>query len=408
MRILLLTNYFPPEIGSASHLFYDLAREFVRCGEEVYVITGFPKYHVERQSLSVDYRHKMFMSEEMDGIRVLRIRTPNLPRRILSLRGINQFMDAFAYLIRGLTVGYDFMLVYSPPLPLGLTALVLKLLRGGKVIFNVQDLFPKEAIDMGFMTNKLIIRFFYELENFIYKHSDLITVHSEGNKRYIESRGVEPGRVYVVPSWVNTEELSPGSKSNEFSLKYGLDDKFVVSFAGILGYLQDFDVILRSAKNLADYSSIRFIIVGDGVAKDYIANTVKKERLENVDLLPMQSRARYPLVLHSSDVCLVTLTKQLRTPVVPSKLLSIMACAKPIVATMPLNGDAPRIIHESRAGFCYDAGDSDGMTEGILYFYHNRDKIEEFGMNGRKYVLENYSVGICCHRYRELFQSLKT
>ena len=234
----------------------------------------------------------------------------------------------------------------------------------------------------------------------------MITVHSEGNKKYVENIIKQKDKVRVVPNCVNTDELHPGDRNNEFSSKYKLNDKFVVSFAGVLGYLQDFNVILRSAKELERYEDIIFIIVGDGILKDSIVERIKKENIKNVRMLPMQPKDKYPLVLHSSDVSLVTLVKDLKTPVVPSKLLSIMSCARPVLATIQ-SSDAREIIEESKAAFCFDVGDYKGLIETILFFYKNREKIEEYGLNGRRYVLENYSVKKCAEIYKKLFQEIK-
>ena len=376
MKILMVNDYFPPEIGSASHLFYELAKEFVKQGDEVSVITGFPRYNIQKQNLPEKYKSKLVLNEKIEGINVFRIKTLSLPRQILILRGLNHFLSAFVYFLRGLAgIQYDYILVYSPPLPLGLTAYFLKVLKGKKVIFNVQDLFPQEAIDMGMMTNKLMTGFFYALERFVYNKSDLVTVHSDGNKKYIEKVIQDGDKVRVIHNWVNTEELSPGIKNNEFSSLYKIDSKFVVSFAGILGHLQDFEVILQAAKNLEKYNDIEFIIVGDGVAKGSIEENIRKKNIRNVRLIPMQPKDKYPQVLHSSDVGLVTLVKDLKTPVIPSKILSIMSSAKPVLATMLLSGDAPKIIKESKGGFFYDAGDAKGLTEGILFFYNTHDTL---------------------------------
>jgi len=128
MKILLITDYFPPEIGSASHLFYELGKELVKFGDKVSVITGFPRYNINKKDIPEKYRNKFLMKEEKDGIEVYRIKRLNLSRENNVLRGIEQFITAAIYFFRGLIgIDYDYILVYSPPLPLGLTAYFLKL-----------------------------------------------------------------------------------------------------------------------------------------------------------------------------------------------------------------------------------------------------------------------------------------
>lgn len=189
MKFRLVSSYFPPENGSASHLFYEIGSKLASWGHEVEVLTGFPSYHVDRNRLDPKYRKGLIFEEEMAGMRVLRVRTLCLPRGVHVLRGLDQFISAFIFFIRGLLAkgeSPDATLVYSPPLPLGLAGWALSKLKGGLFILNVQDLFPQSAIDLGVLKNPWLIGGLRRLERFIYRRADLVTVHSVGNSRTIE------------------------------------------------------------------------------------------------------------------------------------------------------------------------------------------------------------------------------
>jgi len=388
-------------------MFYDLAKTLIKKGDEIKVVTGFPRYNVDPDALEDKHKRGLFLNENIDGVDVFRIRTFNLRRRMNTLRGIDQFLTAFLYFFRALPLqGFDHVLIYSPPLPLGLTGYLLKITRGKKTLLNVQDLFPKNAIDLGTLTNKYLIKALHGLEKFLYAKSDYVTVHSQGNKKYVLGVTNGKARVVVMSNWVNTDEVCPGPKENEFSKKYDLADKFVVSFAGILGYSQDMDIILNAAKSLRSYKDIVFLVVGDGRKREEIEKRKHEENIDNLLLVPMQPKKRYPSVLNSSNVGLVTLTKDVKSPVVPSKILNIMASGKPVVASLPLDGDAPKVIGESGSGFCVDAGDLDGFVRSILQIYKDGSLAKDFGENGRRFIDRNYSLKRGSESHREILGSI--
>jgi len=222
MKVLLLTAYFPPDTGSAAHLFYELGAELVRRGHQVTVITGMPGYHalgpLER------YKGKRWLREQVEGMEVVRVATPQLPRHLMVGRALWQFGGAAAFFLAGLCLSspheslmagihrpsppphpnhqgnpchlcnlwFDVAMVYSPPLPLGLAAWGLKRLRGIPFVLNVQDLFPQSIIDLGLLKNRWLIRLFEGMERFVYTRADAITVHSEGNRQHV-ARKMERG-----------------------------------------------------------------------------------------------------------------------------------------------------------------------------------------------------------------------
>jgi colanic acid biosynthesis glycosyl transferase WcaI len=410
MKILLLTAYFPPDTGSAAHLFYELGRAFVERGHGVTVLTGMPGYHA--LGPLEKYKGKKRIKEDMEGMEVVRVAMPQLPRHLMVGRALWQFGGAWALFLAGLGLPKaDAAIVYSPPLPLGLTAWGLKKLQGLPFILNVQDLFPQSIIDLGLLRNRWLIRFFEEMERFVYRRANIITVHSEGNREHV-MRKLDKGqaeKVKVIPNWVDVHFIQPGPRMNWFREAHGLGDAFVVSFAGVLGYSQDLDVVLDAARILEDggwSSEILFLIVGDGVERPRLEAKARQMGLNNVRFLPMQPREKYPAVLHASDIGLATLHAEVRTPVVPSKILSIMAAGRPVVAAMNLDGDGPRLIAEARCGLCVPPEDPRALAEAILQLYHDASLREELGRNGRRYVEKYLSLEACVERYEQLLRQV--
>ena len=400
-----MSAYFPPDTGSASHLFYELGGELVRRGHRVYTITAMPSYFPTGQTGR--YRGRFYMVEDFDGIRTLRVKVLSPARHIPVFRALWQFSLAFCFFFLGLFIRRpDIILVYSPPLTLGITAWILSRLKGGAFILNVQDLFPQSVIDLGILKNRILIRFFEAMERFVYRHATTITVHSEGNRDHVVGKGARPEKVRVIPNWIDTDFLKPGAKLNDFSRKFGLDNKFVVSFAGVLGYSQDVDVILEAAHRLRSHPDILFLIVGDGVEKARLVKKAQDLKLDNVRFLPMQPRSVYPQVIQASDVSLATLHDFVRTPVVPSKILSIMAIGRPVVAGMDLSGDAPKLIARARCGITLPPNDVEGLVDAIIKLYHNQELREEMGRNGRRYAEKYLSLSVAVRTYEEMFAEL--
>jgi len=206
---------------------------------------------------------------------------------------------------------------------------------------------------------------------------------------------------------VDTDYIKPGNgDGRDFKDEFNLNHTFIVSFAGVIGYSQDMDVILKAAKELEGYKNIHFVVVGDGVQKQAAIERAKKMDLKNFNFIPMLSREKYPEVLYASDVCLVTLKKHVKTPVVPSKILSIMAAERPVVASMDLSGDAPPIIEEAGCGYALPPEDDEKLSKAILELYKNKERREEFGKNGRKYAEEKFSLDAASKKYEEIFSKL--
>ena len=331
--------------------------------------------------------------EMLAGLKVLRVFNLDVPWAQPILRGLDQFTFALFAGVAGATLpAFDAAVVYSPPLPLALAAWALCRWRRRPLVVNVQDLFPQSAIDLGVLRNPHLIRVFRRMEAFLYRRADLVTAHSEGNRRYIVNAGAEPQRVRVIPNWIDTEAIQPMDRHNALRAGLGLGEKFIVSFAGIMGFSQDLETVLESAKLLKDQRDIAFLIVGDGVEKAKLEKMARDHNLNNVLFLPMQPKDKYPEVLAASDVCLATLRQEVRTPVVPSKILSIMAAGRPVLASLPLDGDAPRLIAAAQCGISIAPGDPQAMAQATLQFYRDREQREAMGARGREFVVRYFSL----------------
>ena len=405
MKVMLISPNYPPEIGGAAHLIYELAVSLKSKGHDVTVLTGFPRYNIK--VVPPMYRKGFRMNEKLDRIFVKRIRIPSLPRSSKIGRGVEHLIfGLWLSVLTALASRADVAMVFSPPLPVPWMVCLIGKMRRMPVVVNIQDLFPREAVELGMLTHPLLIRMFEAMERQVYRLAAGVTVHSPGNKEHVRQQGGDRVRVNVIYNWVDTERFQPGGRTNGFASQYELGNRFVVSYAGTMGWAQDMKTIISSAAHLREHKEILFLFVGDGVEKEKAHAMSQELGLENIIWLPMQPWSVYPEILSTSDVSLINLHPKLRTPVVPSKLLSIMAAARPVVASLPLESDARNIISEAGCGICVDAGDGEALANAIRKLASDRVLAKEMGQRGRTYVEAHFSREACTKQMAAILKNI--
>lgn len=406
MHILILTTVFPPEVRSAAQIMYELAETFKNNGHKVTVLTAIPELMPgEKRAFIENFIYKRNENGfDVIGISTIPIHRTNAPALI---RGIGQLLNGIGYLIGGLFLkNVDISVAYSPPLTLGLAGVFLNKLKGVPHVFNVQDLVPQYAIDLGILKNKFLIKLIKIIEHYIYANVQKVTVHSQGNKDYLVSEGVPEERVQIVQNWVDPELVKPMAKNTIFRKDNDLDDKFVVLFAGVLGFAQDLDTVVESGTYLKDWKDIVLLIVGEGVEKWRLESKVCSLGLTNVKFHKFVSKEEYPEVVASADICLAPLQKKLKCPVIPSKILGYMSGGRPVVTALPLDGDAPFVIKNASCGICVEPGEPELLANAILELYQSPERCEEYGENGREYILANHARKKCISKYEVIFEDL--
>jgi colanic acid biosynthesis glycosyl transferase WcaI len=402
MRILLLNTSFPPQARSAARLFCELGTSLVRRGHQVSVVTEHPWRRLGSGAVS----SAIPVYERMNGMEVYRVRAARFGENSILGRGINLLLVPWRfYHAAKRTARHDVVLVYSPPLTLGLVAWKLKREFGTPFIFNVQDIYPQTAIDLGYLRNSLLIRALEALEEFIYLQADRVVVHSAGNRSYLVSRGrVREEKIVDIPNWVDTGRVLPTTRFNSFRDRYQIGEKFLVSYAGTMGYAQDLSPIIAAAQKLRDLEDILFLLVGEGVRAEEWREKTKD--LPNVRFLPLLSQAEYGSLVNACDIGFVSLAENLRTPVVPAKLLDFMAAARPVIATVNPASDSAAIITTAKCGFAFCPRDSAGVADAILFLRDNLGLTQAMGNNGRRYAEEKLSLLKCSARYEDLFREV--
>lgn len=406
MKILIITNSYPPEIRSTSHLMYELATELHDRGQEVTVLTSFPGYNLADPKIRNDVRP--IMTE--NGVTVLRAKTLPLKKVGYLLRGIAEVSLPFNLrsLLKKHSTDYDVIWVFSPPLPLALLGEWIKKRCKGKMVLNAQDIFPQNGIDLGIINNRAAILWYEAMEHLAYRFSDKILVHSEGNRKFlIEEKGAPASKIITQHNWVDTEPFDRAERTGRFRKKYGLNDEVVVLFGGVMGPSQGLDVVMDMADRFRDDKDLVFLLVGDGSEKSRLQSEAERRGIKNVLFRPFVSRDEYPYLVKDADIGLVCLSEQVKTPVVPGKIQGYMAAGTPILGIMNKESDGHALIREAKSGIAVRAGDIEGAVKAIRQLRSNPDLRKRMGQSGYAYACQKLSKKACVDNILQLMYSLR-
>jgi len=408
MRILLLSTYFKPDIASTGVLMAGLAEELTKLGHQITVVTSMPHYDGNR--IWPDYRGKLCVREQFKGMDVHRVYL-YVSREKESLIGRlwNYVTFNFLSVVAGaLAAQYDVVLTPSPPLTNGLAAFLLSRLRRVPYVYNVQDIYPDVAIRLGVLTNSKVIAFFKWIERFVYDKATAVSVISEGFRRNLLDKGVPVDKIEVIPNFMDTEFVRPLPRHNSFSVAKGLDDRFVVLFAGNIGLSQGLETVLDTAYRLEKHRDILFLVVGNGAAKPGLQSYAEELELENVRFLPFQSHESLPEMYASADVCLVPLRKGFTGESVPCKVFTITAAGRPLIASVDEWSDTHRFVKAAECGLCVEPEAPDALAEAILMLYNDSSLQERLGRKGREYVETRYIPKAVARQYVALLERVVT
>lgn len=401
-HILLITDSYPPEIRSASHLMLELAQELTRRDFQVTVITGWPQYN-----LASDLQQMMTEDITESGVRVIRIK--HLPHHCVHfvIRGISQLILPYLFIRKikkYVTTKIDAVIVYSPPLPLAFVGKWIQKKYHAKFILNVQDLFPQNAIDLDILRNKWLIKFFFWMEKISYYNADIIAVHSEGNKTQLAAHYSDIKRKFtVMHNWVDVDAHQATQSNQNFRDLFNLHDKFVFVFAGIVGPSQHLSALIAVAEKLQHIPDICFLIVGDGADKEKLQTMVAQLNLQNVLFKPFINRAVYPNLLKACNVGFVSLSAKNKTPVVPGKILGYMAAGLPVLAFLHQESDGHTIIEAAQCGYAVVSDDITRLVAVITQMYQQKERCAALGESGLCYAKTHFSKETCVDRIIDFF-----
>jgi len=405
MKIVIICHYFPPEIGAPSARIFEMARHWVKLGNEVHVVTCFPNHPTG--IIPDEYKGMMYKHEMMDGIHVHRnyvYATPNKGFMKKTIGHISFMISSVVISMRKIK-NPDVIITSSPTFFSIFSGYWYSLRKKAPFVLEIRDLWPAAMIELGVMKKGLITNILEKIELFFYRKCNKLIMVTKSFKDNVVSRGIDKGKVHVITNGVNTELFYPREKNKLLVEKYNLKGKFVISYVGAHGISQNLSTILMAAKDLEQEKDIQFLFVGEGAEKEKLKKIARDQNLTNVKFIDSQPKDIIPEFYSTSDICLIPLRNiELFKTFIPSKMFEIMACGVPIVAS--LEGEAADILNNSKAALVVKPDNPGEIKEAILKLKNDKVLYNQLKVNGPIFVENNYSRKKLAEEYLDILNSI--
>ncbi|MBM4760889.1 glycosyltransferase family 4 protein [Bacillus sp. B15-48] len=391
MKITFLSENFPPDTGAPQIRLYEISKELINRGYQVEVLTAFP--HHPNGIIPDEYRGKLYQFEHYDGIPVHRSWIYPSPKGSFWKRLASYFSFTLSALYSLLkSQKSDVIICTSPPLFVGITGYVGAKMKGARFVFNVADIWPESAVELGILKNKLFIKLAEWLEKWLYKKSWKIATATEGIQDYMVKKGKNKDQVFMLPNGVNTETFHPKEREKSWEARLDFVGKKVFTFAGRIGYAQGLDSVLRAAKIVEESNpEIRFLIIGDGPEKEKLEEMKEELKLKNLVFHDSVPVSEMPNVFSITDFSIVSLRNiELFKGARPSKIFPALACGVPVLYCG--TGESAELIEENNCGIVAEPENSDSIAAKIIECAEmSQQDYEAFAKSGRTFVENHYS-----------------
>jgi len=391
VRILIFSQYYPPEVGATQNRMHFFASRLARMGHHVTVVAEMPNH--PGGVIFPGFTGKAWMRSVEEGVNVVRIWVKTGPVKTFAVR-IGFYVT---YAINGLLAAllltgrkHDVVFATSPPLTVGWPAYVYSKLRRVPLVLDIRDLWPVLAVELGEMKNARVVAAARRLELLLYRNAARVTAVTRGFVRYVAEQGFPADRIVLLPNGTIPEKFHPEARDAAARTRLGLDGKFVVGFYGLHGIAQDLENVIESARLLAADDRFVFFLVGEGPVKTALVRKAEELGLKNVLFHPQVSQDEVLPLIMQADTVLVPLRRlELFKTFVPSKLFDFMACARPVV--LQVDGEAREILEEAGAGVFVEPGDARMLAETLRRLASRpQTELTAMGAAGLAYVSQHY------------------
>ena len=401
-RVLLLTQWFDPEPTFKGLVF---ARELVRQGFDVEVVTGFPNYPGGKVYLG--YHIKWIQREHIDGVEVTRLPLYANHDQSAIKRVLNYVSFSASALFYGLFMAKraDVMYAYHPPLTVGVAASLIRCLRGIPLVYDIQDMWPDTLRATGMLNNPRVLALVGRVCDWVYRRVDQLVVLSPGFKRLLVQRGVSDQKIEVIYNWADESALL--APLGRLPKNFPGDDQFKIVFAGNMGKAQALDVVLDAAQILQGRGSrVCFVMLGGGVDVGRLKKRAHALSLYNVVFLDAVPMAEVGTVLSAADALLVHLRKDpLFEITIPSKTQAYLAVGKPLL--MAVNGDAADLVTQSNSGLTAESENPVTLADSAQRLADMPlAELQAMGVRAQQFYQERLGLRVGAGRFGAIFKAL--
>lgn len=409
-RILIHSIVFSPDGVSTAYLYNDIASGLMQRGFDVVVLTTTPHYNVIPEEMMKQPLHRRFFglyrTSSFQGIKVIHIPLKKHKSTILRIISF-VYWHVSSFFIGLFSIKFDFVISPSPPLTIGLVSAAMARLKGAKAIYNVQEIYPDLLINQGNIKSKLIIGLLKRLERLVYQSSAAVTTIDYGFYSKLLPRFTHENKLKVIPNFVDTQLYRPFEvKSNQLPSAFPpKEDKFVMMYAGNIGYFQDWGPVISAARTLRN-CSVEFWIIGEGVTKNDLQRQIETNGLVNIRLFDYQPRYLMPILNNLADAHFIVINDRMQNEGFPSKVYTIMASAKPLIVVAGENSPLYEFFKDKNCSLLVPSHETDGFTKAIKNLMTNRILSHDLGQNGYDIIHKLYTKDAVVSRYVSLFEQL--
>jgi glycosyltransferase involved in cell wall biosynthesis len=404
-KLLMYTNYFHPEVATTGQILTELA-EGLSNTFDITVICEVPSYATQ---LEERYKTHRFYYEEYKGIKVIRVRVPEVNKQSKLSRVRYTFSYFFNCIWATWKVGkFDLIFTTSqPPILGGIIGTIGKRITGGKLMYQIMDFNPEQTIAVKYVGNETVLRAMMWCDKYSCKKSDVVVTLGRDMQEVLKRRfkGINIPKNVVINNWIDETAIFPLDKEDKnvqaFKNKYGLEEKFVIMTSGNIGLYYDFENILSIMGEFKDNKDIIFAFVGDGLIKPKLEVYAKNNNLQNVIFIPYQKKEELNYSLNAADVHIVTNAKGIKGVSVPSKIYGILSVNKPIWGILEQGSEAWRIVEDAQCGILVEAGNYEKIRQSLIDIISLKNEFVNKYSTGRDYLQHHFTKQQSIKAYRD-------
>lgn len=402
-KLLVYAHYYYPDVASTGQILKELC-EGMSGKFDITVICTVPSY---TGKIEEKYKNNKYYKEELNGISVIRVRVPEFTKGNKKSRVKNLLVYFFRAIYASMKLGkqnYIFT-ISQPPILGGILGVIGKWLKGGKLIYNIQDFNPEQTMAVGYSKSKLLLGVAMWIDKFSCKRSDKVIVVGRDMQQTLINRFKNkkvPKNVFIN-NWIDEKEIYPLPEDNEnvvaFKKKYNLEGKTVIMYSGNIGLYYDLENLIKVIGRFKDRDDVIFAFVGDGTKKQELEDYVNEHKLINVKFIPYQDKSELNYSLNAGDIHLVVSAKGIKGVSVPSKLYGIMAAGKTVFGVLEEGSEARLIIEKCECGICVEPGDYHLIYEKLEKIINSIEKSILIGAKGKEYVDKYIRKDVAIEKY---------
>lgn len=406
-KILILTLVFRPDNVSTAQLMADLSLKLKSKGHTVTVLTTTPHYNkdnlAEETQILLRTKVPLLLRSEHQGIAVYHVWMPRKGTWLV-YRALTWVMFQVLSTLYGCFVlsRADVILCPSPPPTIGISAWIIGLCRRTKYIYNVQEVYPDVAINLGLLKSKAQIFLARKVESFVYAKAAAVTVISERMQKKLDDRVTDKRKLHLIPNFVKTDDFAADIDAGSFRHQHGLEGKFVVCYAGNIGKPQNIDLLIAAAAAMQEVSRLAVVIVGNGSERERLERNVREMKLGNVFFLGQRPYSEMPMIYAATDLAYVPQAIGISDDGIPSKVYRILGAGRPVLACTERESDLAILIRDASAGYIAVSNSVEEVVDILRQAERDAALLARMGRQGLDFVRTRYSLKTVSEKYDEL------